>query len=161
MKLAFEIKERPMIFRPWEVCAILDGRKTQVRRPVNPQLPRYFPVAYLGTKWIWQHDETGRTTIIRCPYGQPGGDLWVKEVAWYGPQPRRVEYDAGFDDSIRENAKFYGAARRSAAKMPRWASRMTLKILKIQVQRVSEANALAAGVEAYWAWVLDFKRQGK
>ncbi len=74
-----QAKERPILFSAPMVRAILDGRKTVTRRVCKPQ-----PSANAHTKsadgspmtsW-W---ETGKD-IVRCPYGQPGERLWVRET---------------------------------------------------------------------------------
>ena len=53
------MKERPIIFNAPMVKAILEGRKTQTRR-----IAKNLPVHLYG---------------VKCPYGQPGDRLWVRE----------------------------------------------------------------------------------
>jgi hypothetical protein len=88
------IKERPIIFGSESVRAILDGRKTQTRRVVKPQPPEdcgiitvdtFAPVTYgksgemcPGNPIFGAYDEWGEWGA-KCPYGQPGDRLWVRE----------------------------------------------------------------------------------
>ncbi len=67
------MKERPIIFDAESVLAILEGRKTQTRRVVKPG--HLYEPTDEGVDILWA---TGQ---IRCPYGEPGDGLWVKE-AW-------------------------------------------------------------------------------
>jgi hypothetical protein len=94
---ATAIKERPIPFTGEMVRAILDGRKTQSRRVVNPQperwIDKYVPSAS-PEHWLPQGvyisdpaGALGRGPIevrrnappVRCPYGKPGDRLWVRE----------------------------------------------------------------------------------
>jgi hypothetical protein len=134
-----------------------------------------------------------------CPYGQPGDRLWVKETGWQPREPSLKElregadtwpkysYDAdGIDDYDREQFKEWGWKRRPSIFMPRWASRITLELMNVRVERlqdISEADAKAEGVEPYgdcycvpyrrlwesingsdswkanpWVWVVEFRR---
>lgn len=75
-------KERPILFSGPMVRAIRDGRKTQTRRVVNPQ-PQgspYFNALISEWRWIGDDGESGGP--LKCPYGQPGDRLVVKEAAW-------------------------------------------------------------------------------
>ena len=58
------MKERPILFNGEMVRAILDGRKTQTRRPVKPQPPS-------NTKSLF---------FSWSPFGVPGDRLWVRET---------------------------------------------------------------------------------
>ena len=78
-----------------------------------------------------------------CPYGRPGDLLWVRE-AFCTRTPAKdrawVEYKA-------DGSKIY--TWRPAIHMPRWASRLTLRLTEVRVQRVQEitdADAAAEGV---------------
>ena len=109
--------------------------------------------------------------IVRCPYGVPGNQLWVRESAYIAPsgfgdwldcnrlddqhRPRVVGYAASMDgDSVR-CAEEYGVRKTPSIHMPRWASRITLEITDVRVERVadiSEEDAAAEGVAP-----MDFK----
>lgn len=67
------MRERPIPFTADMVRAILDGRKTQTRRPVNPQLTQ------LGWNEGWFYKGYYWTKPGACPFGKPGDSLWVRE----------------------------------------------------------------------------------
>lgn len=139
------MKERPIIFNSDEVRAILEGRKTMMRKPVkNKEILSYLDL----------NKTKGRVTVISCedfthdiseicPYGVPGDRLWVKET-WrlpYGGPNRWVDYKA---DDARDGFKWCSPVR-----MPRWASRIMLEIINVHVERlqdISEEDALAEGI---------------
>jgi hypothetical protein len=101
----------------------------------------------------------------RSPYGVPGDRLWVKEKCWIAPKRfgdpdlnnckdpdgdgRVVGYSASMDgDSVR-CAKDYGVRESPSIYMPRWASRITLEITNVRVERaqaISEADSIAEGM---------------
>ena len=158
--------ERPIIFNDAMVLAILDGRKTQTRRIMKPQPP---PVGANGgaltgireSSLGYGFDATYRldnpTYLGTCPFGVVGDRLWVREGMLRRYHMGVWRYRAG--DAIvlpdGKNAPDAGAwafhTKRDycpSIHMPRWASRLTLEITGIRVERVqdiSEADAIAAG----------------
>jgi hypothetical protein len=101
-----------------------------------------------------------------CPYGVAGDRLWVRE-AWnclsagtdqlISPNPRpnvcAVAYQA---TEKTRHAKFPDSFLvdrwRRSIHMPRWASRITLEITAVRVERlgdISEADAIAEGCGVY------------
>ncbi|MBI6727661.1 hypothetical protein YA0032_05800 [Pseudomonas amygdali] len=153
-----QAKERPILFSAPMMRAILEGRKTVTRRVCKPQ-----PSANAHTKsadgspmtsW-W---ETGKD-IVRCPYGQPGERLWVRE-AWQADAqvnaiaPRElshgepIQYPA--DGSSRQTgcSMITPGKTRPSIHMPRWVSRILLEITDVRVERlqdISEEQAKAEG----------------
>ena len=160
------VRERPILFSGPMVRAILDGTKTQTRRVVKHKHgyethhekcgedearsidngPFRCPAEdeALAREWLTSH----------CPYGAPGDRLYVKETfmrcgcgrcdaVWPNPTPHGVTY--------RESPQWRtDYAARPSIFLPRWASRITLEIIDVRVQRVqeiSEADAQAEGVE--------------
>ncbi len=156
------MNERPIIFSGPMVRAILAGRKTQTRRAVKP-MGRDDAFVLLGHDdgwWPYRSDDgessvtdDGNETPHSCPYGCPGDRLWVRET-WRvpGSVPRsddpvrpgmRIEYRADCD------AATDGFVWRPSIFMPRWASRLTLEVTGIRVERlqdISEADAQAEGM---------------
>lgn len=147
--------------------AILAGRKTMTRRVVQPQ-----PDACGLSKLVngpWQ-DSSG--TPYRCPYGQPGDILLVKEAAWvwchkkpngvtttgrpkfaYEPVGQHVLYAADHpakpttpvDDNPDHCWRF-----KIPRFLPGWAVRITLEVASVRVERllaISEEDAVAEGIE--------------
>ena len=149
------MKERPILFSGPMVRAILDGRKTQTRRVVKTtlrsesdgskrrvlSLPRDLDVlnCYLSLR---QANALHRF----CPYGKPADKLWVRETFLRKQLASEVtEWRYAATDE-----KGLGPWKPSIF-MPRWASRITLEITEVRVQRlkdISEADAIAEGVEA-------------
>ena len=143
------MKERPILFSGEMVRAILDGRKTQTRRVVTPQ-----PNGALfkeGDTWVerWFHSGADDREVT-CPYGAPGDRLWVKETWAVDPchddlaprdLPYSIEEDLRLNPEIAEiryladSAARLGKTRPSIF-MPRWASRITLEIVSVRVERV-------------------------
>jgi hypothetical protein len=134
------------------VQAILEGRKTQTRRVIKPQPPtverqQYFPS--IGT-WLCKaegHEEK----MLRCPYGIPGDRLWVKERGWMAPSKTAFIPFIG-NENIHKPLDTDGVPYKSypSIHMPRWASRLTLEIVSIKVERVqdiSEEDAKAEGAQ--------------
>lgn len=154
------MKERPILFSTGMVRAILDGRKTQTRRVVKPQPPHHefnrYPSDHLNIK-------IGGGQYVHCPYGQPGDRLWVKETLCTEIDATMAEMECGkfaykADDEnnlwISEN----GYRIIPSIYMPRWASRITLKVVKVRMERVqaiSRDDAKAEGMSNAWKWDAD------
>lgn len=169
------MRERPILFSAPMVRAILHGRKTQTRRVVKPQPAhwRYLqpmwgtspppnPVEF-GERWLWRevgpdYPDDARDDR-RCPYGVPGDRLWVRETWALVPRTayarsEGVQQVLRPDDS-HDAAVFAADWERSkpgrwrpSIHMPRWASRITLEITGVRVERlqdISEADARAEG----------------
>lgn len=156
--------ERPILFSAPMVRAILDGRKTQTRRVKN--IPQNAIAAWLDGM-AWRFDLPGAFKMVRCPYGVPGDRLWVRETLKSGPLPNLFTgeptiatialYAADDEWVINEHEfnlvpwwKHWEDGRKlPPIHMPRWASRITLEISDVRVQRVqeiSEDDAFAEGV---------------
>lgn len=162
--------ERPILFSGPMVRAILDGRKTQTRRVIKPQPPSIAPSKIecdhigCGEGGGFGFFDDDRDYV--CPYGQPGDRLWVREKwgLWHPiekcclPTFEYEDYDkethqAKLDPTYSLRYASDGAECerwRPSIHMPRWASRITLEITGIRVERVqeiSEADAMAEGVD--------------
>jgi hypothetical protein len=167
-------KERPILFSGPMVRAILDGRKRQTRRVVKSQPPEWAICAEEHMDGWFFHDKHGDTEDLwfypdyesaglQCPQGKPGDRLWVRETfrAWREIGERGGEWDLCEGPLVPEfpgDAFDYAADHvgsrfpwRPSVHMPRWASRITLEITGMRVERLhelSEADALAEGCEA-------------
>jgi hypothetical protein len=141
------MKERPILFSGPMIRAILEGRKTQTRRIVNPQ-PFTFPKQHPGQREIIREIERKGNR-----YGQPGERLWVRET-WrqFGAQHLyRADFEPGKDV----------CAWKPSIHMPRFACRLLLEITSIRVERlqsISENDAVAEGIEPLAH--LDIKKYG-
>jgi hypothetical protein len=165
------VKERPIIMSTDSVRAILAGRKTTTRRVVKPQPYAIIdnwpyidnPVevvdeATKSVKTIYSDANMNRLVKpARCPYGQPGDLLYVRETVGIHLTPEEqppngyVLYKADFQDGATFEWEGGGSAWRSALFMPRWASRIKLEVTGVKVERVqdiTEENAEAEGATA-------------
>jgi hypothetical protein len=170
------IKERPILFSGPMVRAILEGRKTQTRRVVNPQ-----PDIVYGLQCDRITACPGDVAIIHrrdCPFAVEI-KLWVREtwasqiapdeskycIAYKadGECSGRIQDGAGGWMAIHhgwisgvatvESGRFYGRTRYGSwcpsIHMPRWASRLTLEITRVRVERLQDitfADCIAEGI---------------
>jgi hypothetical protein len=172
------MKERPILFSAPMVRALLAGTKTQTRRAWPEQPPAGTPIGYTPDT------QAGR-------YGKRGDQLWVRE-AWRAD--KRCDHAAPREISPRSAVMYEadgGACQyplmtpgklRPGMFMPRWASRITLEVTGVRVERlweISQADVQAEGCDGYvltyaklwesingpgswdanpWVWVVEFKR---
>jgi hypothetical protein len=150
---------RPILMSAPMIRALLEGRKTQTRR-IAKHPSRYAQIEFLGgggkdsPDWndpqCWGYaDEDGiyytltgkpGDDICPCPFGRAGGLLWVREA------------HAVWDDGVvyrASNPECDGITRWvPSIHMPRWASRLTLELTDVRVERlqdISEADAVKEG----------------
>lgn len=138
------MKERPILFSSKMVRAILEGRKTQTRRVIKPQPEQYEAKPwghFLGWKGTrgWKIEDLAR----HCPYGKSGDRLWVRE------SHKIIKEDIYCGDvNLRPKGVYYRATDKyledpvwtPSIHMPRWASRITLEIKNIRVERVQDIS---------------------
>lgn len=150
------IKERPILFSAPMVRAILDGRKTQTRRIIKGDPVEV--VHFIGADDKPKYDYYGfcashRNVInkhIQCPYGQPGDRLWVRET--FFASTSKIAADPEPERPVSYKATHEGVPPSRwlpSIHMPRWASRIVLYVINIQVERlhdISEEDALAEGI---------------
>jgi hypothetical protein len=149
-------KERPILFSAPMVRAILDGSKTQTRRAINNvhEVPGVGPFLNAGPKGLKRLLEGPNDDVSKwpkwCPHGIVGDHLWVRET-WQthcdkdGITPRdlppdtAVQYPATYDHWVSK--------KRPGIHMPRWASRITLTVTYVRVQRLQEITEEDAKAE--------------
>ena len=146
------MKERPIIFQDWGVRAILDGRKTQTRRVIKLFHPheQYDIFQRSDGRWKWEIPEPPHALHwlsgeLRCPCGIPGDLLWVRETFRRSTIDTCWRYRA--DCPPHEDGHWQW---KPSIHMPRWASRLTLRLADVRVQRVQEitpADCEAEGIE--------------
>lgn len=169
------MKERGMIFNGEMVRAILDGRKTQTRRPVK------FPVhdKNLGCELSGNElsGELSAGNYLNSAFGKPGDRIWVREAYRFPASlddvsptgvgemavatgyrkpwaPTFYEFTGTFSDGwkgFETPPKVSDAGKlRPSIHMPRWASRILLEITDVRVERlnaISEEDAEAEGID--------------
>ncbi len=154
------MKERPIIFNADMVRAVLDGRKTQTRRimRVQPESNQFGLLRITDStkhrdigKYHWaESNATGnhvRSKLFTCPFGAVGDRLWVRET-WARYNIDQYSHDMAYRATIPDDWPKEGRWRPSIH-MPRWASRITLEITGVRVERlksISEAGAKAEGL---------------
>ncbi|NBN70959.1 hypothetical protein GWJ01_07545 [Proteus sp. G2618] len=165
------MKERGIIFNAEMVRAILDGRKTQTRRIVKNVMPD-------NGIWLKKPTKTrsGTTTHVLdapkynlCPLGKAGDHLWVRET-WMPDAPRDgtwgdVEFYGCKDSQLSMIPECYRTPEHCiycaswdgaemigwtpSLHMPRWASRITLEIIDVRVERLKDAGDTEFKAEGY------------
>jgi len=126
------MQTKPISFKPHEVIGTLDGRQTQFRRAMKPQPP---------TKWGGISERFAIS--LHCPFGQVGDRLWVRETfapCDFGDYMYRADYGQLSDVAIKWKPSIH---------MPRMASRITLEITGVRVERlqdISEEDAITEGI---------------
>lgn len=189
------MKERPIVFSGPMVRAILADEKTQTRRLKGLQEINQNPNRY-GSAVLWDGSPnnpvwwdfwiagTDVITRVKCPYGQVGDRLYVRENTRYARKTDGaplieppVWYSA---DGECPSPDLYPISR-PAIFMPRWASRITLEITAVRVERLKDTtndDAIAEGFSGAdqfrdawvamngkgswswndWVWVIEFRR---
>ena len=170
------ISRRPISFTAGSINGIRELRKTQTRRVMYPQPTGGCPVQDPARPLQWI-DEGGKNW--RCPYGIAGDLLSVREVwARVEPSPTSIPEEYGLPVAwrVEKNPKILGYWRkrvifyadfpgkkpeecgrwatdnkwRSPLTMPRWATRLWLKVVHIRIERLQMITAkdiMAEGVE--------------
>jgi hypothetical protein len=171
------VVERPILFSAPMVRAILAGQKTQTRRVLRDQDPidlgAFVHGAHLSRRPVFDKVANAvighRLAAVHCPYGVPGDRLWVREAHAFSvddPEGLHWRDDPSNWDVIyradeqqpsggwrNSEGEVIPAPWRPSIHMPRWASRITLEITGVRVERlqdISDDDARQEGV-AEWA----------
>jgi hypothetical protein len=155
------MKERPILFNAPMVRALLDGSKKQTRRVVNERHLSQIDQQLLPSRAHWSRP---------MPYGQAGDRLWVRETfadltkdlgkRWERLNPQTKRYESGRDPFFWYRADGdqpdIGGSTQLAEPwkpsifMPRVASRITLGVTGVRVDRlqdISVRDAIAEGIK--------------
>lgn len=127
-------EEKPILFGPDMVRAILDGKKTQTRRPIKQQPGRLQSVFGPG----FDHENFFSLTVsgikdvaqIKAPY-YPGQKLWVRET--FCKERGRIIYRASLDPDII-------AKWTPSIFMPKSAARIWLEVTSVRAQRLEDLS---------------------
>ena len=146
---AAKARERPILFSSEMVKAILDGRKSMTRRVVKPQPDAVaaFQDGQPTEAYYGGWPKGGYAKKLTCPFGQPGDQLWVRETHF-----RFIEISAkgGSKKALyRADHPEWFCKWRPSIHMPRWASRLTLEITAVRVERVQDISADDAEAEGF------------
>ena len=179
-----------MLFNDEMVRAVRSGQKTQTRRVMKHQLvvPPQEIQHVSAANWRWfSGTNVGQ---VHCPYGVPGDELWVRECWSHFKQPagdsgiKPKLMNPNYDWELRfraDGVEPSGGRWRPSIHMPRWASRTSLLIKDVRVERtqdITEEDAQAEGFETReqfiglwdttvkpglffhddpWVWVIEFE----
>lgn len=173
MGAATAVRERPILFSGPMIKAILSGQKTVTRRVIKPQPPEGSEIATINEAEGWWEvaalpgfggcmPNVSRGAIA-CPYGEAGDRLWVRETfrvtgaSGYGGVTNAVsiEYRAGgakiFPATWEQYDKAAGNTEgwRPSIVLPRWASRITLEVVSVRIERVQDITPQDAAAEGF------------
>jgi len=149
------VSEYPIPFSGEMIRAILDGRKTQTRRVIT-RIHGCSEWLLTDNRIVDTQEMLSQPTVnleyilSHCPYGLPGDRLWVRE-SWriekrgdlylldYRADPgcptMRIGHSELAARYVTDNRKY-----RPSIFMPRWASRITLEIESVRVERVQDID---------------------
>lgn len=151
------MKTYPIIFSTPMVQAIIEGRKTMTRRIVNTTMHGWdaqkmqFTIVEnhksetIGCQAYFKDKENHFHLGIKCPYGQPGDVLWVRET-WTETQVRDEE---GWFYVFKADGDDWAAPWKPSIHMPKAACRIFLEITSVRVERllsISHKDAICEGV---------------
>jgi hypothetical protein len=160
-----------MIFSAPMVRALLAGTKTQTRRKITERIP----CDQISSEQIEDLELRRWDLYARHMLKLPafvGDRLWVREAFQQWPpeniraEPDRAQIYRATDPEPTEVPDWaFGDGKfrwRSPIHMPRWASRLTLTVTEVRVQRLQEISrddAIAEGltlasnaIEEFWRW---------
>jgi hypothetical protein len=144
------MKEHPLQLNSSAVRSVLAGIKTQVRFPIRSQPAAAMEMLNIdfsprGDFFLSKRSDPYRGSAGKfCPFGRAGDLLWIREAHNFGglpPSREAIKYRA---DAELEEAKWL-----PPNKMPRWASRILLKIAEVHVERIQEIRNADAVAEGY------------
>jgi hypothetical protein len=151
------VKTRPILYSSPMVKALLSGRKTQTRRVIfKDDSQHHMP-------WRCRDHWQDGDDILLCRHGKSGDRLWVRETTrlvgccGFNVPGAELEIEYAADGHrvriVRDEARPYKVFNTvPSIFMPRWASRITLEITEVRVQRIqsiSDADILAEGIAEY------------
>lgn len=155
------MKERPILMTPENAQKVFEGTKTQTRRIVKDINPTFLLESPTGQQI---HN------AMRCPYGEVGDRLWIRESwqekAWSLTELNRVGFlsaprnpretycnqalyaihKGGYNRAIGDPGKW-----KPSIHMPRWACRTVVELTEVRVERlqsITDEDVIAEGVSA-------------
>lgn len=142
-------KSKPILFSTPMVQAILEGRKTQTRRVIKPDISNWFDIDVDGTAFAYIDQATGDSYKPEdiCPY-KTGMTLWVRET-WcrVGEDVKPIHLNL---EQIHFGQILYKADGidisgigkwRPSIFMPKEAARIFLRITGVRAERVQDITA--------------------
>nr|WP_263440560.1 hypothetical protein [Klebsiella oxytoca] len=169
-----KITERGMIFNGEMVCAILDGRKKQTRRPVKfPVLDKNLGCELSGNELA---GELSAGNYLNSAFGKPSDRVWVRETwgvvsheldedgriqPWTPNRPATAIHEMPFGNGYYSGHAIYAAdgdftwgdddgyedgrsCWKPSIHMPKAASRILLEITDVRVERLNSIHDVDA-----------------
>lgn len=160
--------EKPIIFSAPMVRAVIAGEKTQTRRVITPQPPtmiyndgtnRWYPSGVWGGKDWHAKYEAGDLLWVRETFGSSLlGDYTFLQYKATVDTDDPCAYPIDFAQYEKIESKSW----RPSIFMPRWASRITLRVTSVRAQRLQDINeddAAAEGIKRHSGpYILDFAK---
>ena len=166
------MKQTPLLFNSDMVNALLGGYKTMTRRQINRllgfgKITEFGKSDTKGYDWHFRdkemrwHDISNERLLELCPYGMKGDLIWVRET-WKASsiddsnKPSELSnlseivYMADNSSNTKEEQFLCMGKTRQSIFMPKWASRLTLKITGVRVERVQDISEEDAKAEGVW-----------
>ena len=143
------MKYSPILYQTDMIRAYQNDLKTMTRRVMRRQPDNRYhsPLILHDDVWAFQKPNQGvEPFIIRCPYGQVGDKLWVRE-AWQRRADGIIEYRA------RSKGFVALSGWRPSIHMFRKDSRFTQTLTGVRAERlqdISLEDCLAEGISRYW-----------
>nr|WP_310616968.1 hypothetical protein [Pantoea cypripedii] len=159
------MRERPILLNGDMVRAVLNGSKTQTRRimKVQPESKQFGLSRVRAStkrsdigKYYWsESNATGhhiRSKLFACPFGAVGDRLWVRET--WSTHSCFDDYKSSTLSPMLSlhywaDGKLDTGKKRPSIHMPRWASRITLEITGVRVERLNSISGEDARSEGF------------
>ena len=134
------MKETGLMFKAPLVRAILEGRKTQTRRVV-----KRLPLRINGDTNSMEVDvaniENGNfAKKIRCPYGQPGDRIYVRETFSQHPEWGQLAFRADGEEFEDADGWLWEPKWQPSSQMPKKLARIWLEITGVRVKRLQDIS---------------------
>ncbi|ATG35938.1 hypothetical protein PhaeoP23_01796 [Phaeobacter piscinae] len=146
--------DKPILFSGPMVRALIEGAKTQTRRVITKEAA-HDALATFGSDFITL---PGNRDLLPVN-AEPGDRLWVRErfavsgIGWGKKPSEAMGGRVHFHADPNHGWHSYWGNWRPSIHMPRWASRLTLNVTEVRVQRlqaISEADAIAEGCRPFF-----------
>lgn len=152
-------RERPILMNGFSVRQILAGAKFQTRRVIKPRIKNAFGYYPGESFWVGEHPGGGWWAVddpngppswmiedqdlrkregFPCPYGKIGDCLWIRETFSINDRGQVLMKTTKDELTNLLNLPDVPIKWRPSIHMPKWASRITLEITDIRVERVQD-----------------------
>ena len=165
------MKERPILMKPEMVNAILEDGKTQTRRTKGLEDVNKEPEGWktngfgeLGYKAKERYQGRPGATFMKflpgevlvcpqvCPFGKPGDRLWLRETWAIHPYCINDQKLPIYRATEESKELLEGVKWKPSIHMPRWASRITLEVTEVRVERLQDIkrkDAISEGIQRH------------